>query len=97
MWQLPNVNLEQEETEADGLVRALTTWCGLTGVVGSRVETLQHSVTRYRITVNVFEVTLEAEPAATYCQTLAWEDLHGLSNLAMPAAHRKLASRILES
>jgi adenine-specific DNA glycosylase len=96
MWQLPNVNLEPEESEEAGIARALRAWCGTSGVVGGRVASLQHSVTRYRITVNLFDVTLNTEPAANYCQALVWQDLHELSHLAMPAAHRKLASRVLE-
>src|SRR5690606_8594211 len=68
MWQLPNVNLEQQETETSGLTRALRTWCGTTGTLGPRVASLQHSVTRYRITVNVFEVSLDGAPTACGCQ-----------------------------
>lgn len=97
MWQLPNVNLEPQETEAAGVARALQSWCGTSGVLGSLHLSLQHSVTRYRITVNLFEVTLDAEPRATNCQALVWQDLRGLSALAMPAAHRKLAERVLQA
>lgn len=97
MWQLPNVNLEPQESEAAGIERALRLWCTTTGRVGARVQTLQHSVTRYRITVNLFEIELSAEPTNLYCQALVWQDLHDLSKLAMPAAHRKLATRVLEA
>lgn len=95
MWQLPNVNLEPNETETSGLTRALRSWCSTTGTVGARVASLQHSVTRYRITVNVFEVSIDGPPTARDCQALTWQELHGLAKLAMPAAHRKLVTRLL--
>lgn len=95
MWQFPNVNLDDQEPESEGLQRALRTWCGTSGHVGARLHSLQHSVTRYRITVHLYEVTLHDAPGPGLCQALVWGDHHQLTQLAMPAAHRKLASRVL--
>lgn len=105
MWQFPNVDLGASEsgTEAEqrAVVRALDVWCGARARVDGRLQTLQHSVTRYRITVHLYEATLDAAsldtvtPAAQACQALAWCDRDELESLAMPAAHRKLASRVL--
>lgn len=97
MWQLPNVDLETQESEAAGLARALRTWCNTGGAPAGPRYYLQHSVTRYRITVNLLEVSLDAEPSPNYCQALLWQDARELAALAMPAAHRKLASRVLGS
>lgn len=95
MWQFPNVNLEQPETESEGLARALRSWCSTTAKVQTLQHTLEHSVTRYRITVHLYEVALNGAPRASYCQDLAWCDRHALQALPMPAAHRKLAERVL--
>jgi A/G-specific adenine glycosylase len=95
MWQFPNVNLDPQESESDGLRRALDTWFQTAGTIGARLHSLQHSVTRYRITVHLYEVTLQDEPRPGACQAVAWGDLNHLTQLAMPAAHRKLASRVL--
>jgi adenine-specific DNA glycosylase len=95
MWQLPNVNLEPEEAETQGLTRVMQAWCGGPGQVGERQHSLTHSVTRYRITVNLFEVRFSGGPKSKYCQTLTWVDRSELDALAMPSAHRKLALRVL--
>lgn len=95
MWQLPNVNLEPEETETQGLTRVVQTWCGGRGTPGERQHSLTHSVTRYRITVNLFEVRVSGEPKSKYCQALAWVGRRELDDLAMPSAHRKLSLRVL--
>lgn len=95
MWQLPNVNLEPQETEVQGLARVVQNWCGGRGQVAERQHSLTHSVTRYRITVNLFEVHFKGEPKSAYCQALTWTDRHGLDALAMPSAHRKLALHVL--
>jgi A/G-specific adenine glycosylase len=97
MWQLPNVNLNPNETDTDGLQRALNAWCGTAGQVGMRLQSVQHSVTRYRITVHLYEVTLLRDPGSGSCQAIAWQDHQQLATLAMPAAHRKLVSRVFSS
>lgn len=101
MWQFPNVDLTTSEagtateSETRAVARALEAWCGVHADIGVRLHSLQHSVTRYRITVHLYEATLEEEPTARGCQAVAWCDLGELESLAMPAAHRKLASRAL--
>jgi hypothetical protein len=52
---------------------------------------VKHSVTRYRITLDVHRCTVLGRPKAP---GLAWVDAETLSHLAMPAAHRRIVDSI---
>src|SRR5690606_9906440 len=77
MWQFPNVDLLPDETVGDAARRALLSWCGIDGQaktvrsLGKSLESepapyaeVKHSVTRYRITLKLIELTTRQEPQA---------------------------------
>jgi A/G-specific adenine glycosylase len=105
MWQFPNVELAPSERTDDAARRALMDWCAIDGAIktarSSDTATLEepaafaevkHSVTRYRITLKLIELTTQEKPQAKTCQAVLWADAEQLRALPMPAAHRRLAT-----
>ena len=95
MWQFPNVDLNSQETPQAGVVRALNEWFGVRSACGEPLLSLQHSVTRYRITLRLFASSVSGAPKPLACQAARWLPLEELPTLAMPAAHQKLAALLL--
>jgi A/G-specific adenine glycosylase len=90
MWQFPNVDLAPAESSEVGACRAVEQLTGRKGRTAGFVAKLRHSVTRFRIELELHEVRLPrgSKPLAARS---AWQPLAALPELAMPAAHRKLA------
>src|SRR5262249_38598868 len=91
MWQFPNVELEQGESNAAAVARAIAV-TGLRARAGEHLGRITHSVTRYRITLDA-----HAAVASGSLRNVAarWQALDELGELAMPSAHRKIANLIL--
>jgi A/G-specific adenine glycosylase len=92
MWQFPNTECRQDESSRAALERALSAVIG--GAVDSArcVTSIRHSVTRYRITLDAYLCRLRAPSRETRRKAgVAWVQPEALGELAMPAAHRRLA------
>lgn len=87
LWQFPSAELGPGETPERALSRAL----GRRARAESQLDRIQHSVTRFRITLEVFRCAISAR---TLDPPLAWKRAAELATLAMPAAHRKIADRL---
>jgi A/G-specific adenine glycosylase len=97
MWQFPTATLSAGDTVEDGLRRALEQCLGT--AVGSRTEGLvlvvRHSVTRFSITLDAYGCRAPTGPLrAAHGSNLAWKLPSELGELALPAAHRKIALRL---
>jgi A/G-specific adenine glycosylase len=94
LWQFPNVAQTSEETEAEAALRAVQEASGLSAVADAPLLTLEHTVTRYRITLTAVPCQLShPQPTSSHAE-LAWPRVGELESLAMPAAHRKLARKL---
>jgi A/G-specific adenine glycosylase len=91
MWQFPAVELGSGETAEQGAERALLDKTGVRALVEHKLGTIRHSVTRYRITLEVYECRpASAQPDPTDA-LVRWTTPQELHRLAMPAAHRRIA------
>jgi A/G-specific adenine glycosylase len=98
MWQFPSVELTEGETGVEAARRAARDTVGLDVRPGARAAVLQHSVTRFRITLEAFECEpLEGTPRAAGCQAWSWVEPARLTEYALPAAHRRIADRLLRA
>ena len=91
LWEFPNV--EVTDTKPD----ATTEFQKLFGVKPKAVQplrTVKHSITRYRITLEAFSVSLAKRPAKMAGLWLAAKDF---DSLAFASAHKKLASAAAKS
>lgn len=92
MWQFPNADIGTGETVEDAARRAVRETVGLQVTPGGIVHRVRHSVTRYRITLNVVPCSAPHGAADTRaCAELTWHHVSELDALAMPAAHRRIA------
>lgn len=83
MWEFPRIVLEAGQTEED-LRRIVGP--GWTEVLGS----IRHQVTHHRIRLDAMLVRCEVA-----CPTLRWVPVSSLSDIAMPAPQRRVASMAL--
>lgn len=90
LWEFPNVELSTPEADA---IASAATLFEIPPEKLSRLMTVRHSITRYRITV---EVLLAAASARKGLATEAtWLDAARLNEIAFTSAHRKIAHRVM--
>lgn len=90
MWQFPNTELGAKESVELALKRTLHA-LGLEADAGTHILTVRHSVTRYRIQLDVHRVEARGNPRA---KPIAWKRRAELVELALPSAHRRIARAI---
>ncbi len=98
MWQFPNIELEPAESPRHALSRLGKEQLGLKLVLGEHASRLQHSVTRYRITLDVYDCTVrETEKNGEVKSRLEtrWCLPKALAGVPMPAVHQKLAGIVM--
>jgi adenine-specific DNA glycosylase len=98
MWQFPNVELEARETANAGAERAGRTLAGIDAQAKASLPSVKHAVTRFRITLEAVCCVASAgkTSAGVGVERVVWKRADELSEIAMPAAHRRLA-RSLET
>jgi A/G-specific adenine glycosylase len=92
MWQFPNAELGPREAPEAAAARAVRASTGLDVKVRGLAAVVRHSVTCYRITLELFGC--EAAPGTPRPNGVAaatWKTVDELEALALPAAHRKVA------
>lgn len=91
-WEFPNRELSPEDDPA----QAVGTWLQLSTEAFVPLRPVTHSVTRYRIRLEVFRATVKRLP--TNCSPAGeWQDRAGLELLALTAAHRRIARQLAGS
>lgn len=94
LWQFPNTELAPDEPEAEGALRAARLALGAAVRLDAELGALTHSVTRYRVRLAAFRCTLDRRPPPARDGALVWRRPSELDAIAMPSAHRRLASWI---
>ena len=61
--------------------------------VGEGLRPVTHSITRYRIRLEIFRATV-ARPPSGLAPAGEWHDRAGLERLALTAAHRRIARQL---
>jgi A/G-specific adenine glycosylase len=91
LWEFPNVEVADAKAEALDVFNARF---GFNVPVIPALCTVKHSITRYRITLKAFAVSLKTFPAKTHG---VWKTPAQMHSLAFTAAHKKLASAAAKS
>ena len=103
LWEFPGGRVEADESPEQASVREFMEETGFAVRVVKRHGIIRHGYTTYRLTLHCFGLEFEgpsitAPPplpphltAATECR---WVNPQELNELAMPAAHRKLADKL---
>jgi len=91
LWEFPNVEVTGSKPDAAALFQRLFS---VKPKTIQPLRTVKHSITRYRITLEAFSISLEKPPAKVSGRWLASE---GFDSLAFASAHKKLASAAAKS
>jgi A/G-specific adenine glycosylase len=95
MWQFPTATLAPGEAPDAGTRRALRESVGSKDVdVHGLVVVVRHAVTRFAITLDAYACTLHGRLHPPHRGAAAWKQPHELGELALPAAHRKIARQL---
>lgn len=88
-WEFPNLELSPDDDPA----QAAGGWLGLPVEAFVPLRSVTHSITRYRIRLEVLRATVKRLP--TGCLPAGeWHDRAGLERLALTAAHRRIARQL---
>jgi A/G-specific adenine glycosylase len=90
MWQFPAVELSAGETPERGALRAARELAGLGVRAEGLLGRIRHSVTRFQITLEVYRCST-ARGRAALASAARFRRAAELEELAMPAAHRRIA------
>lgn len=104
LWEFPGGRVEPGESPEAAVVREFEEETGFAVAVDSKYGIIRHSYTTYKITLHCFALSLAGAdgdleeapdpPVLTAASAWRWAPPRELEDLAMPAAHRKLADRI---
>jgi ADP-ribose pyrophosphatase YjhB (NUDIX family) len=97
MWLFPNAQVSAGETAEAAVARALVTTVGLRGEATELLCVVRHTVTRFRITLDAYRTRVSAGVAeARTVGEFAWKKPQELLALAMPNAHRRIATALTD-
>lgn len=106
LWEFPGGRIEAGESPEQAIVREFMEETGLSVRVAGDLGIIRHGYTTYRITLHCFALTLADEmpktaeslpptpPVLTAASQYRWLQPCEMTQLAMPAAHRKLADAV---
>lgn len=108
LWEFPGGRVEPGESPQQAVVREFQEETGFAVAVDSACGIIRHGYTTYRITLHCFALGLAGEsprgsaesqappspPVLTAASAWRWVTAAELGQLAMPAAHRKLADQL---
>ena len=93
LWEFPNVEVGAQHCEPQEIFAELDAL----RVADPRAEkisplgTVKHSITRYRITLEAFAVSLKSSPAKV---NGVWKSLAQMEKLAFTSAHKKILTKL---
>lgn len=102
LWEFPGGRIEAGESPEQAIVREFMEETGFAVRVVAPLGIIRHGYTTYRITLHCFALELVEPPRATPPPTpvltaaseYRWVLPPAMTQLAMPAAHRKLADQV---
>jgi A/G-specific adenine glycosylase len=99
LWTFPHVELTRGEAPRAGAERAVREYLHTDAQIGGALARIEHTITRFRIALELFEATLPASVRSR--RTRRDQGLRVLAGdlpeLAMPTPHRKLAEALFGS
>ena len=90
LWEFPNEELT--ELKADGRTAAAQ-WLGLPASALTALKPVKHTITRYRITLDVFRAGAGKKPLPVESGA-TWSNLADLEHLAFTSAHRRIVGQL---
>jgi A/G-specific adenine glycosylase len=94
LWEFPNVEVDARRLVDPGLPSAQSAAAGSLCHDSERIGTIKHSITRYRITLEVVRVPLRGLPEEIRRTDGRWCSLKELEALAFTSAHRRIVRHL---
>jgi A/G-specific adenine glycosylase len=91
LWELPRTTVQSDESEYDALARLFCEELNLSSEVAEKLETLRHTVTHHKITLDCFAVQLPDFSMPDNWNFFTFEEA---DNLALPSVMRRLLLRL---
>lgn len=91
LWEFPGGKIEPGERVEDCVKREIMEELGIEIKVGSRLITIDHAYTHFKVTLNVFNCThLSGEPRAIECDEVKWITLAEIDEYPFPKANSQI-------
>ena len=91
LWEFPGGKIEPGESVEDCVKREIKEELGIEIEVGSRLITLDHAYTHFKVTLNVFNCThLSGEPQPIECDEVKWVTLDEIEDYPFPKANGRI-------
>jgi A/G-specific adenine glycosylase len=96
LWEFPRGSLEVHETHEEAAERCMRTLTGLDIKPGQEIRTVEHTITRFRITLVCLEASCQSGLArSTHYQQVRWVAPGELRHLPLSAPQRRLAEELI--
>lgn len=91
LWEFPGGKIEPDETVEDCVKREIMEELGIEIEVGSRLITIDHAYTHFKVTLNVFNCThISGEPQPLESDEVKWVTLDEIDQYPFPKANSQI-------
>lgn len=91
LWEFPGGKIEPGETMEECVSREIKEELGIEIEVGSKLITIDHAYTHFKVTLNVFNCKhLSGEPQPIECDEVKWVTLAEISDYPFPKANTQI-------
>ncbi|MGP0628345.1 A/G-specific adenine glycosylase [Nitrospina sp. 32_T5] len=98
LWEFPGGKREPHEDSETCLVREIREELGVNVAIREKVMTIRHAYTRFRVTLHVFDCTVESgRLRPTHCEQWRWVPLNKLDRYTFPAANVKIVNHLMQN
>jgi len=95
LWEFPGGKIEPDESVEDCVSREIKEELGIDIEVGSRLITIEHAYTHFKVTLNVFNCKhLSGEPQPIECDEVKWVALDEIDQYPFPKANGQIIEAI---
>ena len=97
LWEFPGGKIEAGETMEECVSREIKEELGIEIEVGSKLITIDHAYTHFKVTLNVFNCKhLSGEPQPIECDEVKWVTLDEISDYPFPKANTQIIEALKE-
>ncbi|MEL6351871.1 MAG: A/G-specific adenine glycosylase [Cyanobacteria bacterium J06627_28] len=91
LWEFPGGKIEPGESQEDCVKREIQEELGIEIEVGSKLITIDHAYTHFKVTLNVFNCThLSGDPQPIECDEVKWVTLDEINDYPFPKANGQI-------
>ena len=94
MWELPHGEIAKREAITDAAIRIASDLVGLRVILGREVSTVQHTVTRFDISMTCLIATAKGRAKSKYYTELKWVSELDFDALPLPIPQRKMLDEL---